>query len=464
MTPSNKMVNRLVQKIGQQAQETAEMLSFKQCRNIALTGIAGGGKTVFLTSILSHLAEFGQGAFHLGKGIEITDYRAVSSRRKWPQEFRYDDYREDLARGCWPEKTTDCSSFVCEFKRSDRRLRTQKLSFFDFPGERVADAAIAAFADYTGWSDHMLNHFSRHHGYREAAGPYLKYMDENILSEQVVLGEYCLTLARLILDYKPLISPSTFLLDSAGQPASFGTAAEISARRAAGIDFSRQFAPLSRKARADNPELARKMSRIYREYRKNIVLPVFENISRADTMVILVDIPSLLAGGVGRYNDNRRILLDLCQGLRSGSFIGSLLGRYLGFWGKSLKRVALVAAKADLVHPMDIDNQRMFNLLQMMTDRVGRMLPRVSIKRFVCSACHSTYALKNQHRLRGKLAYENPGREFREYAVSELPEVWPDKWVPGEFSFYRVYPDAPQNFLIPPRHRGLDQVFEFIAG
>ncbi|WP_291322469.1 YcjX family protein [Desulfonatronospira sp.] len=438
-------------------------LNLRQHNNVVVTGIAGGGKTVFITSLVSHLMEFGQGHFHVGKGVDITDFREIPSRGDWPPYFTHSTFREELARGRWPQKTMDCSQYTCQFRRSDWMLHTQRMSFFDFPGERIADAAIAAFNSYSQWSDHVLSHFSRHHDYARAAGPYLEYIRGQKIETQRLLALYRETLARLILAYKPLITPSVFLLDQQGQTAAPGTVEEIASSRPAGLTAGRQFAPLPEKARRDNPELARKMSVEYRIYRKEVALPVFENISQAGSLVVLVDIPSLLAGGVGRYNDNRQILLDLFEIMRPRSDLGTLLLRYLKFWQKRLNRVAFVAAKADLVHPMDIENRRLIGLLRMMTERAGKMLPQVKSEWFVCSACHSTFPVSGVRRLKGKIARDNPGREFKEYSVPELPVTWPENWSAGDYPFFRVYPDAPENYLIPPRHLGLDRVFEFIS-
>ena len=440
------------------------MLNLRQHNRVVVTGIAGGGKTVFLTSLISHLMEFGQGQFHLGRGVDITDFREIPGRDKWPPYFPHSTFREDLARGEWPEKTTDCSEFICQFRRSDWMLHAQKMSFFDFPGERISDAAVAAFNDYGQWSDHILSHFSRHHDYARAAGPYLEYIREKQLDPQRLLSLYRQTLARLILDYKPLVTPSVYLLDQHGKPAEPGSVEEIASRRVAGLAEHRQFAPLPEKARRDNPELSRQMSVEYKIYRKQVALPVFEKISRAGSLVVLVDIPSLLAGGVGRYNDNRQILLDLFEVMRPSSDLGTMLLRYFRFWQKSLNRVAFVAAKADLVHPVDIENRRLIGLLKMMTERARRMLPQVESEWFVCSACHSTFPVKGVRRLKGKIARDNPGREFKEYSVPELPVTWPENWSAGDYPFFRVYPDAPENYLLPPRHTGLDRVFEFISG
>ncbi len=440
-----------------------DIFNLRQHRRVVVTGIAGGGKTVFLTSLLSHLMEFGQGNFHLGRGVDISDFKEIPGQKNWPPFFPHSSFREDLARGKWPEKTTDCSQYTCQFRRSDWYFSAQRMSFFDFPGERIADAAIAAYSDYGEWSDHVLSHFTKHHDYAWAAGPYLEYIQGPELSRDRLLSLYREVLARLILAYKPLITPSTFLLDQEGNPAAPGTVSEIASSRYTGISWSRQFAPLPKGHRRENPELTREMSAMYKQYRKQVVLPVFERISQAQSLVVLVDIPSLLAGGVGRYNDNRQILLDLFEILRPRSDLGGLIRKYFKFWQKTLGRVAFVAAKADMVHPMDIENKRLQSLLKMMTDRAAKMLPHVKCEWFVCSACHSTFPVSGKRRLKGKLARNNPDKEFLEYSVPELPRTWPKNWQPGDYQFYRIYPDAPENYLIPPRHMGLDRVFEFIS-
>lgn len=439
------------------------LFKLRDHNRVAITGIAGGGKTVFLTSLLSHLSEFGQSGFYLSRGVDIRDFRRVEPRSSWPPSFNHANFREDLANGRWPEKTTDCSQYVCQFKRSDWKFYTQKMSFFDFPGERVADAAIAGFNDYGEWSDHILTHFKQHHGYARAAGEYLSYLQQEEISEQKLIGFYKQTLARLILDFKPLISPSVFLLDKKGVPASHGSVAEIAESRLVGISEVEQFAPLPSNLRKKYSRLSKKMAKFYRKYRNDVAMPVLGNIARAESLIVLVDIPSLLAGGVGRYNDNRQILLDLFESLRPRSDIGAMLMKYFTFWQKSLSRIAFVAGKADMVHPLDVENKRMVNLLKMMTDRAARMLPDVKSEWFVCSACHSTFPLEGMRRLKGKIAYNNPEKEFREYNVPELPEAWPENWNAGDYPFYKVYPDAPRNYLIPPRHSGLDRVFEFIS-
>ncbi len=430
---------------------------------MAVTSISGGGKTVFITSLISHLSEFTPSKFDIGKGVEISNFRTIINKKQWPPEFKYEKYRNAIAKKNWPEKSTDCSLYTCEFSRSDWRLKKHKLSLFDFPGERIADAAIAAFKDYGEWSDHILTHFAEHHDYAESSKPYLNYMKKGNISNSVIMI-YKEMQANLILLYKPLVSPSTFLVDQSGSVAMPWSAPEIAAARYSGISYVEQFAPLSREARENYPELAERMAKHYSTYRNKVALPVFDNISQATNLIVLIDIPSLLAGGVGRFNDNCQILIDLFKVLEPGDFLGSTISKYFKILiGKALRNVSFVATKTDTIHPVDLANGRVITLLRMMTERTRRVLPDVKYEWFVCSACHSTFPVYGVRRLRGRVTYDNPEKKLKEFDVPEVPESWPNNWEYGDYPFYKVYPDAPENYLNPPKQYGLDKIFCFIS-
>ena len=72
-----------------------------------------------------------------------------------------------------------------------------------------------------------------------------------------------------------------------------------------------KFAPLPESVRKANKKLAKEMRQHYQRYRKKLVIPLFREVANSDSLIVLVDIPSLLVGGVERYNDNRQIVLGL---------------------------------------------------------------------------------------------------------------------------------------------------------
>ena len=307
-----------------------------------------------------------------------------------------------------------------------------------------------------------MDYYSQHPDYEVAVKDYFSYINKDNLDEKELIHNYKLMLAKLILGYKPLISPSCFLLDSNGRSAKPGTEEQIASLRYSGVGSGFEFAPLSEQLIRKHTAIASSMKRNYSIYRKEVALPVFKRLCACDSIVVLIDIPSLLAGGVGRYNDNRQMLHDLFDVLRDDSWIGSKLLKVLKFWHPKLKRIAFVASKADLVAVDDVYNDRLDSLLRQMSTRATRLLPGVDSGWFVCSACHSTRKGKKDNSLIGQPVHGNPNHEEMEFEVSRLPEHWPAQWQSGEYKFYRVYPNASGNIQIPPESFGLEGIMNFL--
>lgn len=452
---------------------------------IGVTGIANGGKTVFLTSLLWQLAELESSDFRVFPSIGLHGFRPLRLENNTENLFPFEKYRETLSRGRrWPAKTTDSYRYSCEIRRKDwekisvgklTRMRRfqfsnrQRLDFFDFPGERIADAAIAAFENYADWCDHIIHHFKSHSDYLAAVLPYLEMLEQLVQVEnreydvvEKVVRHYKVALAGLIHGYKPLISPSTFLLDRTGTVAEMVSVEELASSRVAGLTAETQFAPLPSDVREAYPELAQKMEYSYTAYRNELAWPLFKEVIESQRLVILVDIPSLLAGGVGRYNDNRQILIDLFESLEPNGILGTLLHKLQALIVGGLEKVSFVAVKSDLVLPDDVTGGRLESLLRQMTARIKSMLPEIEFGYFVCSAVHSTRAGEADNQLIGRLMRNNPDRMEMEFGVSSLPEAWPEDWKPGEFCFAEVLPEVPKCLMIPPKQVGLDQLFEFL--
>ena len=114
------------------------------------------------------------------------------------------------------------------------------------------------------------------------------------------------------------------------------------------------------------------------------------------------------------------------------------------------------------MHPDDVRNGRLTSLLQQMTIRAKNMMPGIEFEWFVCSAIQSTRAGSAPATLIGKKAMNNTGRHEVEFAVPALPDSWPDDWGAGEFRFTIVLPNVSKNLQIPPKHIGLDRLFDFL--
>ncbi len=441
-------------------------------RRVGITGIGNSGKSVFLTSLLSHLENHDPVAVPLGLNGSAT-VRGFRLLPLAPDQacFEYANYRRTLVdHGQWPAKTRDAAHLACAFRRSDWRITDVELHFFDFPGERIADAPIIDH-DYGGWSDAVLGPILYERATAELAHDFLAALDRKE-SGEVLIHSYKVALARLALAYRPLISPSTFLLGVDGRMASTGEAEAIAADRVAGLPGA-ELVPLPAAVREARPGLAAEFAVRYQAYREAVVEPVFSFLRQCHRLIVLVDIPGILMGGTGRYNDQRQILKQLFEVLDpqrgilaklAGTATKTLLGDR--FKPGGISRVAVVASKADLIYPADRGKQLM--LLQDMAGRLAEDREGWRSALFVCSAVVSTVTVPGDHTLAGRLVFDEQGSrlpptgEQLKYPVSEVPERWPAEWPPQAMRFPEVYPVVPRRMDLPPRQIGLEGIIEYL--
>jgi predicted YcjX-like family ATPase len=442
-----------------------------------VVGLYSAGKTVLLTSLINHLQDHDPDRFPLGsKETRLRKFTVHQPDPGW-SAFNYTGYRDALVNaGRWPSKTTDRSQFVCQFERSDWRFSDCLLKLYDLPGERVADAGMVG-RDFTGWSERMLGLFVNDQAYRNCSAPFLEAIKKPGCTADDLLRGYKLAMANLILNFKPLISPSTFLLDVQGQPARPDSAENLAAARFSGLDAESEFCPLPAELRVPGSTLYEDFAYRYRRYVETVVEPTILAFKSCTALIVLVDVTMLLAGGVGMYDDNRQIVRDLFDVLSPGenAIFGPLVrGLSKVFLPHQLRpgwitRVAFVAPKMDLVHPTDRD--RMLMLLRRMAERFAADRDGLNYDFFNLSSVVSTKALPPAESgsrvlvgtpLRGpdgkKIA---PAGEQR-FTVSELPDDWPLEWPAGKFAFPEVYPKMPARKDYPPEQVNVDRLASFV--
>ncbi len=443
-----------------------------ECR-VGVVGLYNTGKTVLLTSLINHLENHDPDRFRLGPGAAVRKFELLPPDQGWAA-FNYPGFRDALVHhGRWPEKTRDRSQVACRFERSDWTFSDALAKFYDLPGERLADAAMLG-RDFATWSDHLLTLIHNDTPYRTCCGPYLEAVEKPNVAEPDLVRAYKVSLANLILSFKPLVSPSTFLLDTAGQAARHDTPENLATNRFAGLGGGAEFAPLPASVRASRPELAAAFATRFETYRRQVVVPFLQALKSCHSLIVLVDVTTVLAAGVGMYDDNRQILRDLFHVLDPGENFAEMVGRHLAkvFLPHELRpgwitRAAFVAPKLDLVHPLDRD--RMLGLLKRMVGKLAENRDGLKYQFFNCAAVVSTRVLPTDgERALVGIPYRNaegrripPGAEQR-FTVSAVPDDWPLNWGPGQFTFPEVYPLVPARKDCPPDQINLDRVLDFV--
>jgi predicted YcjX-like family ATPase len=444
---------------------------------VGVVGLYSSGKTVLLTSLINHLQDHDPDRFPFGEpGTHLRRFTVKEPDRGWTP-FNYSGHRDALVNyGRWPSKTTDRAEFVCQFERSDWRFSDCLLKLYDLPGERIADAGMLG-RDFTGWSERMLHLFVNDTTYRTCSAPFLEAIKKPGVTEAELLGTYRLALANLILSYKPLITPSTFLLDLKGQPARPAAPEELAAARHCGTDADTQFCPLPADLRQHGTELFETFSHRYGLYVERVVVPTIAAFRSCTALIVLVDVTMLMAGGVGMYDDNKQIVRDLFDVLSPGeNKVFGPLARGLSKvflpheWRPGwITRVAFCAPKMDLVHPRDRD--RMLLLMRRMVERFATDRDGLRYEFFNVSSVVSTKALPagpGDPRvlvgtpLRGADGRKVPPAGEQRFTTAELPDDWPLEWPPGRYAFPEVYPKMPARKDYPPDQVNLDKLATFV--
>ena len=195
------------------------------------------------------------------------------------------------------------------------------------------------------------------------------------------------------------------------------------------------------------------------------------------SLIVLVDVTMLLAGGVGMYDDNRQIVRDLFDVLAPGeNTVFGPLARGLSKvflpheWRPGwITRVAFVAPKLDLVHPLDRD--RMLLLMRRMVERFATDRDGLRYEFFNVSSVVSTKTLPfgadGPRILTGTPLRDAQGKKIhaageQRFTASPLPDDWPLEWPAGRYAFPEVYPKMPARKDYPPEQVNLDKLATFV--
>ena len=415
---------------------------------LAITGLKGAGKTVFITSLLNHLLDGGPttlGVFaREGAGFSAREKPLPPTIRRFPYERHIESFRRPDP--VWPESTQDVSEFHIELKlrRGRRRFRALQLEIVDYPGERLVDLPMVA-QSFEEWSLQAL---------KEAGQPSRSDHSKEWLTAvnaippgsrpeaEAVKGAveaYHACLQRAMDAGLVLIQPSAVLLRSDDSRA---------------LDLN--FCPLPEEVRKASPDVARAFRQRYDAYVSAFVKSFADLISHCSRQIVLVDVLRILRLGVHAYNDIRRCLtqvLDVFGYSRPISWTRPLdWARWLWTGGRQVERVAFLASKAD--QATSSNRNRLTVLLKELTRTKRQDLAillsqeRILFNNVAAHRCTRDCSVDYQGRplavlegVRRDKAPENVGPWY----PGEAPEQWPeDDWDPEDMQFR--FPD-----FLPPR-------------
>ncbi len=476
---------------------------------VAVVGMSNSGKTVFLTSLVNHLTRHDERLLPLGDGRIRVAWEPLGSQPRPTflsvdglEMFPYAESREALHRREWPPKTREVTGIGLNLsipRTGVRKLaggrRHLRLEFIDFPGERLGDMTMAG-QDYEEWSDAVLQFITRTPEYAGLARPFMDCCRTQA-DEATILQAYRETLARFAYNYLPFVTPSSFTLGAnrslrladparpdlgpapaAGSVPSMGVrinpdVGALAAERIVGLTFEAQFCPLPAGLRESRRELAKAFAERYRDYRRHVADDLARRFRSCNHLVVLLDLTTFLAGGVGTFNGCRQMLKLLMAYAEPGVPSGmSGLDQLLAWlsWGRfqlnPIRRLSLVATKADKAHEADRGNLTalMGDMADMLVEPYVRR-NKLQIRYYACSAVDSTRSYPDMT-LAGRWAVEGEGfsPEPVKLRASRVPDRWPDQWAAGQYHFPDCAPEPPENSGAAPRHIGLAPLCDFILG
>jgi uncharacterized protein len=321
-------------------------------RNIGIVGLAWSGKTVFLTSLIHHLQHHDPDKFALQsrnnkfpnpaarkfKQLELeklehsmpaaeanppehtirgfSRFKSIFGRKQESlnlSEFDKDAYWAAVSDDhIWPAKTEATSAYRCQFEREDWRFTDVDLTFYDFPGERFSDATMLG-KSYEEWSDALLKDIELDRMYRELAQEYLSLQNQPALDSKTLIQSYKRTLASLVLHHRPLITPSTFILDQFGKAPATRDVEKMASERYSGLSEETQFAPLSAALLQRLPDVHEMFAKHYDAYSLEIPQISFNLLKRCHRLIILIDITNILASNSGRLDDSEVIIENVLR-------------------------------------------------------------------------------------------------------------------------------------------------------
>ncbi len=363
----------ILSEAGIAARNLADLFSGRALR-LGVTGLAGAGKTIFVTALVQHLTLAARLAA-LGEKNPLPVFRVHAEGRLLdgrlePQpddvvpRFAYEEHLDVLTgrQGrsedrAWPQSTKRISELrlALEFERTAslgrRHPAELSIDIIDYPGEWLLDLTLLD-KSYRRWSEESLKAAEARAPLGAEWQSYVQGLDANGPAEEDVarraaaLFKAYLQACRAAPLAASSLPPGRFLMpgDLEGSPL---------------LTFS----PLRLEAEVRPNSLAAMMARRYEAYRAHVVKPFFrDHFARLDRQIVLVDVLAALNAGPMALRDLERALGDVLNAFRTGknSILSSLLR-------PRIDKILFAATKAD--HLNHVSHDRLEAILRRVTAR-----------------------------------------------------------------------------------------------
>jgi predicted YcjX-like family ATPase len=433
---------------------------------LAVTGLRGGGKTVFITTMVHHLLT-GRALPFLTAAREgrLLGARLLERRPGDLPAFPFAAARAALAapEPRWPAPTEALSALRLEIRftitgtlrRQLGERRSLILEIIDYPGEWLLDLPLLAL-DYPGWSSVALE-AAKHPSRAGPAQEFLQFLTTLELgapakAEQVVRAAELYT--ALLRRCQTEVGLSVL------QPGRFTMPGEL-----AGSDLL-CFCPLP-PGEAPRGSLRALMAARYEGYLREVVRPFYhDHFVGFDRQIVLVDLLGALNRGPECFHDTEAALAMVLESFRYGG--RSLLGR---LFQPRIDGLLFAVSKADHVAHNQHHNLRLL-LERLVAEAAGQARFEGVRPAFIAlAALRATEVVRTEHHgqvlscVRGRLK-----GEARETVLfpGEIPPDLPaeEDWRADRFRF-RDFAPRPLDLhggSDRPQHIRLDQALDILLG
>jgi uncharacterized protein len=434
---------------------------------LAVTGLRGSGKTVFITMAVHHLLR----AQELPFLTALQEGRLLGVRLLPPDPgalpaFPFESARAALAAAepHWPPATERLSTLRLQLRfvvkgalrrrLGERRLLTVQI--IDYPGEWLLDLPLLD-QSYEAWSAGVLR--AAETAPRAALAKdwrsFVAALDPQAPAGPDQAGQAARA-ATLYTDYLRRCQEARLGLL---QPGRFTMPGDL-----AGSELL-QFCPLPETG-APRGSLAQLMRARYERYRRLVVLPFYrDHFSRFDRQIVLVDLLGVLNHGRAAFADCEAALAVVLANFRYGP--SGFLTRLMR---PRIETLLFAASKADHVAHNQHPNLRL--LLERMVDETAGAARFEGVKPAFMSlaALRSTDVVRTEHQGQVLSCVQGVLKGEQRPTVLFPGEIPPDlpvdeDWRAGRFRFRDF---APRRLILhgadKPQHIRLDQALEVLLG